>query len=355
MKLRKEKFVPAPPLVGIHPNPGPRPRKHLSEEKRWEIVFMWKRERRTPYKIAKTLQVSYNSVNEVIKKYQETGTVHDRPHPGRKRKLSPAETKAVVQLAKKRKFAPEIARSLDNKVVDRTIQRTLKKEGFFYGKVVKVERLTEVHKATRVRYCEEMKDFDWSTVLFSDEKSFVLGSRPGYAWQKSENRIVEEYVNHAPKLHVWGAIGSHMKSKLFCFQENLNSELYQRILRQHLDEKKLIYAPRSKTRLARKWQFLQDNSRVHTAKKSMKVLKELVGNRIIPHPAKSPDLNPIENMWSYLDRKVKEAKVTTIPGLKRVLQREWKKLPWAEVRKSVDSMEQRTQLCREAEGERIPY
>ena len=77
MKLRKEKFVPAPPLVGIHPNPGPRPRKHLSEEKRWEIVFMWKRERRTPYKIAKTLQVSYNSA-EVIKKYQET--VHDPLH-----------------------------------------------------------------------------------------------------------------------------------------------------------------------------------------------------------------------------------------------------------------------------------
>ena len=225
-------------------------------------------------------------------------------------------------MAKKRKFAPEIARSLDNKVVDRTIQRTLKKEGFFYGKIVKVERLTDVHKKKRVEYCERMEGFDWSSVLFSDEKTFVLGSRPGYAWQKTENRIVEEYVNHAPKLHVWGAIGSYMKSKLFCFQGNLNSDLYQKILQQRLNEKKLLYAPKSKHRLAQHWQFLQDNSRVHTAKNSMKVLRELVGDRIISHPAKSPDLNPIEDVWSYLDRQVKQAKVTTISGLKRVLLRE---------------------------------
>ena len=43
---------------------------------------------------------------------------------------------------KEAQICPEIARSLNNKVVDRTIQRTLKKEGFFYGKIVKVERLT---------------------------------------------------------------------------------------------------------------------------------------------------------------------------------------------------------------------
>ena len=144
---------------------------------------------------------------------------------------------------KEAQICPRNPRSLNN-------TGTLK-EVFFYGIIVKVERLTEVHRANRVQYCEEMKDFDWSTVLFSDEKSFVLGSRPGYAWQKSENRIVEEYVNHAPKLHVWGAIGSHMKSKLFCFQENLNSELHHKILR-HLDKKKFLSSLRSRKKIGSK-------------------------------------------------------------------------------------------------------
>ena len=143
---------------------------------------MWKKQNLSAYKIAKKLKISHNSAKEIIQKYQETKTVHDRPHPGRKRKLSPAETKKVVRMAKKRKFAPEIARSCKKPVC------------------------------------------------------------------------------------------------------------------------------------ARRWQFLQDNSRVHTAKKSMAVLKELVGDRLLSHPAKSPDLNPIENMWSYLDRRVKESSVTSISG-----------------------------------------
>ena len=290
-----------------------------------------------------------------LKNIRKTKTVHDRPHPGRKRKLSAAETKEIVRVAKKRKVSTEIARSFKKKVSPATIQRALKREGFFYGKIIKVEKLTKVHKEKRVQYCEDMEGFDWSSVLFSDEKTFVLGARPDYAWQKPENRIVEEYVNHAPKLHVWGAVGSHMKSKLFFFQKNLNSALYQDILRRHLDEKKLTFTRNSKKRLTKKWQFVQDNSRVHTAKNSMAVLKELVGDRIISHPAKSPDLNPIEDIWSYLDRKVKEAKVTSIRGLKKVLQREWKNLPWAEIRKSVDSMEQRTKLCRESGGDRLSY
>lgn len=353
--MSRWEIVPAPPLVGVHPNPGPRRSTHLDEETRWEIVFMWKKQNLSAYKIAKKLKISHNSAKEIIQKYQETKTVHDRPHPGRKRKLSPAETKKVVRMAKKRNFAPEIARSCKKPVCARTIQRTLKREGFFYGKVIKVEQLTKAHKERRVKYCEEMEGFDWSTVLFSDEKTFVLGARPGYAWQKPENRVVEEYVNHAPKLHVWAAIGSHIKSKLFCFQENLNADRYQQILRQCLDEKKLLYAPNSKRKLTRRWQFLQDNSRVHTAKKSMAVLKELVGDRLLSHPAKSPDLNPIENMWSYLDRRVKESSVTSISGLKRVLLREWKNLPWTEIRKCVDSMEQRTKLCRESGGNRLSY
>ena len=142
-----------------------------------------------------------------------------------------------------------------------------------------------------------------------------------------------------------------MKSDLFFFEENLNSELYQKILRRCIPENRLTFAYKQKTKLKGKWQFLQDNSRVHKAKNSMKVLDELV----VSHPPKSPDLNPIEDIWSYLDREVKASKVTTIQGLKRVLTKVWKNLPWDEIRKSVDSMEKRIQLCRESGGNRIPH
>lgn len=87
----------------------------------------------------------------------------------------------------------------------------------------------------------------------------------------------------------------------------------------------------------------------------MAAVKKLVGDRLISHPAKSPDLNPIEDMWSYLDRKVKEAKVTSTRSLKTVLTREWQALPWTEIRKSVNSMGRRLELCIESGGKRLPY
>ena len=86
----------------------------------------------------------------------------------------------------------------------------------------------------------------------------------------------------------------------------------------------------------------------------MELLDELVGERIIRHPAKSPDLNTIENLWAILDRKVKSAEITNIQTLKRFLRKEWKALPWRQIRNCVDSMPQRLKLCRESGGNRLP-
>jgi transposase len=309
----------------------------------------------TPTKIANRIGRSRQQVYQTLARFNETKTVKDRPRAGRKRIYSEAEEKKIVRKAKKRKKAPQIAREMGEKSSVRTVERTLKRKGFYYRKVKKVEKLTEEHKRNRVKYATEMKGYKWRTVLFSDEKTFQLGASDEYAWQMPGDTIVEEYVKHAPKLHVWGAIGSYVKTPLYLFKENLNSALYQKILKQSIQENKLFYAPDAPKNLVKRWDFLQDNARTHTATRSMKVIEELVGDRVIKHPPKSPDLNPIEDVWSYLDRKVKEAKVTSILALKRKLNKEWKDLRWSEIRKSVDSMSRRLKSCIECGGSRLDY
>ena len=69
----------------------------------------------------------------------------------------------------------------------------------------------------------------------------------------------------------------------------------------------------------------------------MSELQELVDDR-------SPDLNIMEDLWSYLDRKAKAAKIKTLQGLKRKLTMEWQKLPWSYIRTSVQSMRTRLEL-----------
>ena len=134
-------FIPAPPLVGIHPNPGPGSGEHLEEEIKWRAVILWKDKKLSPYKIAKQLKIDHKTASSIIKRFKETGTVHDRPRSGRKRKLSPSDVKSVVKMAKKRKSAPQIARSLKKTVDPRTIQRRLREEGFVYKKFGKPKDL----------------------------------------------------------------------------------------------------------------------------------------------------------------------------------------------------------------------
>jgi transposase len=342
--------------VCIETNPGPsRSGRRLTEKDRWKAIIYNEDTKLKPTSIARKLKTTPKTVLDTIHKYEETGTVHDRPGRGRKRIYSAVEEKKIVKKAKKRKKAPQIAREMGSKSSARTIQRILKEKGLFYGKVQKIEKLTDDHKKKRVAYAKEMKNENWRNIVFSDEKTFQLGAGSEYAWQTRGDREVEEYVRHAPKLNVWGAIGAYIKTPLYFFKENMDAKLYQSVLKQRIKEKHLTYASDAPKSLANKWLFLQDGARPHTAKKSIEVIHELIENRLHKHPAKSPDLNPMEDMWSYLDRKVKDAKITTIPALKKKLTREWNKLTWTEVRKSVDSMSRRLQSCVKQKGNRLPY
>ena len=358
-RLLQQQFVPAPRLVGVEPNPGPPKSKRLSEEERWRVVHYSTLEHLSIRRIAQKMQISKTTVAQLLKKFQQTGLVSDLARTGRKRKISEQEENKIVKKAKKEKPASEIARELSqeskNEVSVDTVRRILHKHNLRWLVKQKVEALSEVNKAKRLDYALEMNKFNWKRVLFSDEKSFFVGSFETHCWQEIGKRVTRSFTRHPPKLHVWAAAGYYMKSKLFFFTENLTSDLYQRILRQRLPEDHLIYAPDCPPSLPAKWVFMQDNDPKHKSNDTMNFLQERVGDRILHHPSQSPDLNIVEDLWSYLDRKVKASHVKSIDALKRKLKKEWDLLSWDEIRKTVDSMPARLAECVQLQGARTHY
>ncbi|GBP03158.1 Transposable element Tc3 transposase [Eumeta japonica] len=60
----------------------------------------------------------------------------------------------------------------------------------------------------------------------------------------------------------------------------------------------------------------------------------------------SPDLNPIENLWAYLEEKIREHNISSKTLLKQALLQEWEKILEEMCRILVESMSRRlTAVC----------
>ncbi|KAF7237647.1 Tubulin--tyrosine ligase-like protein 12 [Varanus komodoensis] len=81
-------------------------------------------------------------------------------------------------------------------------------------------------------------------------------------------------------------------------------------------------------RLGRRAVFQHVNDPKHTSKTTAALLKKL-RVKVMDWPSMSPDLNPIEHLWSILKRKVEECKVSNTHQLCDVIMEEWKRTPVA--------------------------
>jgi len=352
-------FVPAPPLVGVEPNPGPPKNNNIPEATRWRIVFLSTENKLSPTKISRKVKCSRQEVYEILAKYKDTGTVHDRQRSGRKHQLDDDDKKFVIKRAKTEKMAKEIADELDKKrhkkVNEITVRRHLRSAGLRPLKDLEEEALTEAHIAKRLEYANKMIDYDWNKVIFSDEKPFWIGTGSSISWRKPGQQKRHKVKRFPPKLNVWGGIGYYFKTKLYYFTDNMDGKLYRQVIKSRLKETEITYSSDCPRRLRKKWIFLQDGAKAHTAKESKEVLNDLVGKRVVDHPAMSPDFNVMEDAWSYLDRKKRRANPQSIKALKTLLTKEWENMDFSEIRKSVDSMPRRLQQCRDRQGARTSY
>lgn len=104
----------------------------------------------------------------------------------------------------------------------------------------------------------------------------------------------------------------------------------------------------------REFIFQHDNDPKHTSKVVQRYLKTK-GVNVLPWPAQSPDLNPIENLWAILDTRLKHRKCNNEDELFGVLKAGWEALDPQILKNLVDSMSRRCQAVIDAKGMPTKY
>jgi len=347
----KHWMITLPMLVGIELNPGP----GEAEKKREQIILLKQTGKFTNQEIAEQVGAHRNTITNTWKRFKKKRSLKTKKGQGRKRKLTKKQEKQLVKKAKKGKDSPELAREYSQKVggiSERTIQRELRREGLRYLVVEKKDLLTNDQIQRRLKFARERLNHDWKYAIFTDEKSFQLGASPHNSWQDPNERVTAEVKRHQAKVHVWGGVGLHFKTKLYFFHENLNATLMCKILKKNLPPEHFYGLP---PRCHDKWILVQDNDPKHRSKLVTELLDKIAPDRLPDFPANSPDFNVIEDVWSFIGRTLEHKTINTMSQLKAGIKKEWENLDIQLVHNSVQSMPRRLQECIQLKGKRTSY
>ena len=127
------------------------------------------------------------------------------------------------------------------------------------------------------------------------------------------------------------------------FEGTMNGTLYCDVLQQELTQ--------SMEKLANEsvYTFQQDLAPWHTSKL---VQEKMAKSKlyVLEWPAKSPDLNPIEMLWSILDKKLAAKPMYSIVELRQRLEEKWNGIRQLSCLNLIDSMPDRIQKCLKSKG-----
>ncbi len=209
----------------------------------------------------------------------------------------------------------------------------------------------------RLTWAVEKKNWtvaQWSKVLFSDESKFCIsfGNQGPRVWRKSGGAqnpcCLKSSVKFPQSVMIWAAMSSAGVGPLCFLKSTVNAAIYQEILEHFM----LLSA--DKLYGDADFIFQQDLAPAHTAKGTKSWFNDH-GVTVLDWPENSPDLNPIENLWGIVKRKMRDTRPNNADDLKASIKATWASIPPQQCHKLITSMPRRIETVIKAKGAPTKY
>ncbi|GFX37294.1 transposable element Tcb1 transposase [Trichonephila clavipes] len=219
------------------------------------------------------------TVMRICDRWLQEGTTDRRGRSHLPQFSTSREDRQIVRMAvtdrsiTSRTVAQQIKSVTHHSVSVRTIRRRLQQNNLPARRPLRGLPLTQNHRRLRRQCCNERR-------MWAAER---------------EDAEQLRYAPPAPGIMVWGGIGYHSRTPLVRIVGILNS---QRCISEVLEPVVLPYLQGLATAI-----FQQDNARPHVTR----IVQSFFVNHqieLLPWPARSLDLSPIENMWSIVAQRL---------------------------------------------------
>jgi DDE superfamily endonuclease/transposase len=254
----------------------------------------------------------------------------------------------------------EFNKGLERPFSERTIRRKLQELGLKSLVAVLKPSISPKNAKLRLAFARLTRNWTverWRKVIWSDETSVAMHWRPKFrVRRRSHERYHRDCVQGTSKSGrdtqmFWGAFCYDQLGPLVECKGNVNADAYIEHIKNHLlpfmkgegDWGSMASCPMAEYR------FMQDNASSHKAKKTMEFFSSS-GINLLAWPPQSPDLNPIENVWATLKRRIAQQRPSNQANQRRIAAEEWSKIDADFLKKLVDSMPDRVKAVIEAKG-----
>jgi transposase len=337
--------------------------KYTSPTKKARIVHD-KAAGMTSTELAKRYHLDRSTISRIYRRYHKSEDYYNIKYKtGRPPKFTTLDARQAVRMLANTNAHDVV--DLQKKYFPDIHPDTIRKRLGAYGLKAYVRRkkplLTKAHISKRLEWAKAHAHWtveDWMTVIWSDESKFNLVGSDGRSWcwrrpgEEFDSRFTKKVVKHGGgNVMVWGCLTAEGVGRICRIEGNMNAILYTEILDDELlgtfrdlkIKKKDIY-------------FQQDNDPKHTSNLATDWFQKKKVDKL-DWPPNSPDMNIIENLWDYLDRKVRLR--SPLPRNRDqmwdALVEEWGNIEIDYIKKLYESMPRRVEALLLAKGGHTKY